>query len=319
MSHVDFSNLVQERANIARERLHSCDLCPRGCHVNRLQGSLGYCRTGPEAVVSSVIPHLGEEPPLIGGRGAGTIFFSWCNLTCVYCQNHEISQSGLGEQMTTQELASKIVWLKELGCENIEPVTPTHQLPAFLDALCLAAKKTELPPVVYNTNGYDSIETLDLLQGIVSIYLPDLRYSSNDAASRFSNAPDYPSIARKAILKMWSQVGDLTINPETGAAKKGLLIRLLALPCDMSGTKESLSWIADNLPSTTHISLMSQYSPLYKSAEFPPINRKLFVQEYDDLVDHAWNLGLKNVLIQDMTSQDTGVPDFSKRDPFKWD
>lgn len=309
---------IHERAAAARALSAPCRLCPRSCGVDRIADERGYCGAGPVPETASVLPHFGEEPPLCGEGGAGTIFFSRCNLRCVYCQNHQISQGGMGETIGPAELAEKMLELQRLGCSTVEPVSPSHHLPGFLDALAIATGKGLNLPIVYNTNGYERTETLELLDGIVDVYLPDLKYANAKSARELSEAPDYVDAARRAILQMFSQVGNLVVDTQ-GRAVRGLIVRHLILPNDAAGTDETLTWIADNLPITVTISLMSQFSPLHRSPHYPSVNRMLSADEYERAVDRAWDLGLENVFVQEMESTDVGVPDFTKTDPFDWD
>jgi len=285
--------------------------------VDRLAGERGYCGADPEPAVAAVVPHFGEEPPLCGAGGAGTLFFSRCNLGCVYCQNHQISQAAIGSTMTPRELSEAMLRLQAQGCSTIEPVSPSHHLPGLLEALAMAADQGLRLPVVYNTNGYESPETLDLLDGIVDIYLPDIKYADSENARRFSDVPDYVEIAREAVLKMHGQVGNLVVDLN-GQARQGLIIRLLVLPEDVSGTYQTLAWIRDNLPRTVTLSLMAQYLPLHRGTEFPPLQRAITQEEYDRAVDFAWDLGLEQVFVQDLESRDVGIPDFQVDNPFNW-
>lgn len=268
--------------------------------------------------VAAIVPHFGEEPPLCGEGGAGTIFFSRCNLRCVYCQNHQISQGGVGRLIETPELGEGMLELQARGCSTVEPVSPSHHLPGFLEALAYAADKGLNLPVVYNTNGYESPETLQLLDGIVDIYLPDLKYAHEDKAKELSDASDYVETARGAILQMFDQVGNLVVDMN-GRAVRGTIIRHLILPSQAAGTDETLAWIADNFPLTVTISLMAQFSPLHRSASYPHLNRVLSADEYERAVDRAWDLGLENVFVQELESKDLGVPDFDRINPFAWD
>lgn len=305
-------------AEEARKLASPCRLCPRACGVDRLSGESGYCGAGIDPKTAAVTPHFGEEPPLTVGGGAGTIFFSHCNLRCVFCQNYQISSQGMGSIITPAELAQGIIDLGKKDCCNIEAVSPSHHLPGLLEALARASEQGIDLPFVYNSNGYESPETLDLLNGVVDVYLPDIKYGSDENASRFSDVDDYVSTARTAVLKMHSQVGDLKLDG-AGCAIKGLILRHLVLPENVAGTTETLWWISDNFSHSINISLMAQYSPLKDSFKHPPLNRKLLQREYDDAVDLAWDLGLKNVFIQEIESQDAGIPDFAKDSPFSWD
>ncbi len=308
---------IRSRAREARKLSSPCRLCPRQCGVDRAAGDRGYCGAGPVPSVAAVLPHFGEEPPLTGDGGAGTIFFTRCNLRCVYCQNHQISQGGIGSEITPRALASEMIRLQAQGCSNVEAVSPSHHLPGLLEALAIAVEGGLDLPLVYNTNGYESPDTLDLLDGIVDVYLPDLKYADEDAALKYSDAPDYVERARNAVLSMHAQVGNLVVDLP-GRAVRGLLLRHLVLPHGASGTTETLRWIDRHLPSTVTVSLMAQYSPLHRSREFPPLNRRITPQEYDEAVDLAWDMGLENVFVQDLDSDEVGIPDFVSHQPFQW-
>lgn len=306
------------RAREAEKLSSPCGLCPRECGAERSSGESGYCGTGPLPRVAAGLPHFGEEPPLCGHGGAGTVFFSHCNLRCVYCQNHQISQGGMGTVLTCRALADTMLELQGTGCANVELVSPSHHLPGVLEALALAVEDGLNCPVVYNTNGYESTDTLDLLDGVVDVYLPDLKYADPVAALRYSDAADYVNVARSAILKMHSQVGNLVVDIQ-GCAVRGMILRHLVLPGDISGTAATLIWVSENLPETVTLSLMAQYAPLHRSAAFPPLNRKLSTHEYEQAVDLAWQMGFENVFVQDLESNETGIPDFSSGQPFDWD
>jgi putative pyruvate formate lyase activating enzyme len=301
------------------ERLSSpCRLCPRACGVDRASGERGYCGAGPEPSVAAILPHFGEEPPLTGAGGAGTIFFSRCNLRCAYCQNHQISQGELGRVISPDELALEILRLKKIGCSTIEPVSPTHHLPGMLKALAQAVEGGLDLPLVYNTNGYEALHTLELLDGIVDVYLPDLKYASDKEAQKYSDAEDYVDRAREAILQMHAHVGNLVVDIQ-GRATRGLILRHLILPGDISGTLQTLTWVRDNLPITVTLSLMAQYAPLHRSRQFPPLDRRITGEEYDRAVDSAWELGFENAFVQELNAPDTGIPDFHLNQPFRWD
>jgi putative pyruvate formate lyase activating enzyme len=285
--------------------------------VDRTRGETGYCEAGPDPTVAAAIPHFGEEPPLSQAGGAGTLFFSHCNLSCVYCQNHQISQGGFGSAVTPLRLSRLILGLQDEGCANIEPVSPSHHLPGLLEALAIAAGQGLKLPVVYNTNGYECSETLDLLEGVVDIYLPDLKYARGEHALSYSDSVDYVETARKAILKMHDQVGDLVVDVQ-GRGLRGMILRHLVLPGDLAGTSETLLWVRDNLPRTVTLSLMAQFSPLHNSHRFPLLNRRLSSEEYENAIDLAWELGFENVFVQDLDSQEQGIPDFQLDKPFNW-
>jgi putative pyruvate formate lyase activating enzyme len=311
------SSEIFERAREAAKLSSHCRLCPRSCGVNRISGETGFCSAGPQPVLASILPHFGEEPPLTGPGGAGTIFFSGCNMQCVYCQNHQISQGGTGHPISPERLSQKILDLQRLGCCSLEPVSPSHHLPGFLVALAEAVAKGMTLPIVYNTNGYESSETLELLDGIVDVYLPDLKYASAAQAARYSATADYVEIARAAILMMHSQVGNLMVDVE-GRAMRGVIIRHLVLPDDLAGSYETLIWLRDNLPRDITLSIMAQYTPLHKSSDFPLLNRAVTIQESEEVIDYAWSQGFENVFIQQTDSQEIGVPDFNLDRPFDW-
>lgn len=318
MSNRVSASMIMERAHEARKISESCELCPRHCRVDRTKAETGHCKAGLIPTVAAALSHFGEEPPICGPKGAGAIFFSMCNMDCVYCQNHQISHGGVGHLVEPEDLAKEIRMLWEQNCSCIEPISPTPHLPGLLKSLSLAKEAGVDIPIVYNTNSYEDSRTLDILDGVVDIFLPDLRYASDDIARCYSNAPGYVDIARKAILRMHAQVGALQVD-EYNNAVSGLIIRLLVLPDGVAGVKESLLWIKDNLPITTHISLMAQYAPLYRAADYPRLNRRISAQEYDDLVDFCWDLGFENAFVQDLSSQDYGIPDFRSQSAFSWD
>ncbi len=290
---------LELRIDAAYKLLEACRVCPRECGVNRLEDSrLGFCRSGLNPVISSVSPHHGEEPPLSGTKGSGTIFFTNCNLRCVYCQNYPISQLGNGAERSPGELACQMIWLQEQGCHNVNLVTPTHFVPQFLKALGLARERGFNLPIVYNTSGYDSVETLRLLDGVVDIYLPDMRYGDNKAAMQYSVAPHYVEVNRAAVKEMYRQVGNLVMDDQ-GIAKRGLLIRHLVLPGGISGTESVMKFLAEEISKDVAISLMSQYFPAFKCAEHPEINRRITEKEYDEAYDIKMKYGLKNGWVQE--------------------
>jgi len=308
-------NEITNRAKQARQILAQCALCPRACKVNRLQGELGFCQSGNDVIISSAGPHHGEEPPISGQRGSGTIFFTNCNLRCVFCQNYQISQNSQGHPVTTNELANIMLSLQTQRCHNINLVSPTHFVPQILEALALAIPKGLNLPIVYNTNGYDALETLKLLDGIVDIYLPDIKYADDIDAKEYSKVDDYVKHNRLAIKEMYRQVGNLVIS-ESGIAQKGLLIRHLVLPNRLSGTFDCLDFIAREISKDAYVSLMSQYHPSHKAHQHPLINRRLKPSEYQEVVAYAEKLGLENCYIQELVSSDDFLPDFQKENPF---
>ena len=295
-------------------RLSHCDICPRKCGVDRLKGEKGFCRTGALPIVSSYCKHMGEEPPISGTHGAGTIFFGYCNLNCVFCQNHQISQPEediQDHEVSIERLANMMIVLQEDGCHNIDLVTPSHVVPQIVAAIDIAAEKGLVIPIVYNTNAYDSLETLQELDGIVDIYLPDLKYASEKNARLYSKVPNYPETAKKAIKEMWRQAGPLNTD-EDGIAEKGIIIRHLLLPNFIDGPKECLNWISDEISMFAHTSLMSQYYPEFKASEYPELSRTLTEKEYKKALTILDDAGLSEGWNQDLNSSETYRPDFSE-------
>jgi len=284
------------RTNRAMEMLRNCCICPRNCEVDRLEGELGVCNTGELARVSSYFPHFGEEPPLVGYCGSGTIFFSYCSLKCIFCQNYTISHLGEGIEVSSNAIADMMLDPQRQGCHNINFVTPTHVVPQILEALLIAVEKGLRIPLVYNTGGYDSVETLKLLDGIIDIYMPDIKYSSSDIAKRLSKAGDYPDIARAAILEMHRQVGDLDMD-KRGIAFKGLLVRHLVLPEGLAGTREAMRFLAREVSRNTYVNIMDQYHPCYKAKDHPLINRRITSEEYQEALKIAQEEGLHRIAL----------------------
>jgi putative pyruvate formate lyase activating enzyme len=267
------SGELAERARRAREHLERCDLCARGCHVNRLLSTKGaVCRTGERATVYSAGPHHGEERPLSGWRGSGTIFFSWCSLACVFCQNWEISHRGEGREVTAEELADLMLGLQETGCHNINFVTPSHVVAQILSAVLIAAGKGLRLPLVWNSGGYDSLEALALLDGVIDIYLPDMKFADSEVARKYLGVRDYAEVNRQVVKEMHRQVGDLVLD--TGIARRGLLVRHLVLPENLAGTDRILAFLAREISPDTYVNLMDQYRPCYRADEFPPLDRR---------------------------------------------
>jgi len=279
------------RARAALARLASCEVCPRRCGTNRLKDERGFCRIGRLARVASFAPHFGEEPPLVGSSGSGTIFFSGCNLACVFCQNYDISQQDHGQDVSADALASMMLQLQDLGCHNINFVTPTHVVPQILEALVLAIDDGLRVPLVYNSGGYDSVKTVQLLDGIFDIYMPDAKYGSDDVALKYSGAPDYTHIMKTAIKEMHRQVGDLIMD-EDGVATRGLLVRHLVLPGDLAGSAEVVRFLSEEISPNTYLNVMAQYRPEYKACRFPELNRRISAKEYNDAVRLAARAGL---------------------------
>jgi putative pyruvate formate lyase activating enzyme len=293
-------NKLQERIEAAYQLLENCRVCPRECGVNRLKDDkIGFCRSGHNPVISSVSPHHGEEPPLSGTRGSGTVFFTNCNLKCVYCQNYPISQMGNGSERSPGELACQMIWLQEQGCHNLNLVTPTHFMPQILKALGIARDRGFHLPIVYNTSGYESVEALRLLDGIVDIYLPDMRYSDDRKAMRYSIAPHYHSINQAAIREMYRQVGNLAVD-EKGIATRGLIVRHLVLPGGKSGTDGVMKFLAGEISRDVYISLMSQYFPAYRANEFKELSQRTSPDEYEEAYQIMQKYGLENGWTQDL-------------------
>ncbi|MBL7130878.1 MAG: 4Fe-4S cluster-binding domain-containing protein [Candidatus Omnitrophica bacterium] len=277
--------------------LESCSLCPRKCGINRMGDEKGFCQTGKLARVFSFMPHYGEEPVISGLRGSGTIFFSGCNMACVYCQNYEFSQTSKGTEVDPVTLAKFMIKLQELKCHNINLVTPTHVMPQILKALSIAISRGLRLPLVYNTGGYELPEVIRLLEGIVDIFLPDMRYADNEAALRYSNAKNYPEYNQAALREMYKQVGTAQID-EQDLIKRGLIIRHLVLPNNIAATRKIMRFIAQKISPQTYISLMSQYFPCYKAAQFPELSRRISEEEYKTAEEAMLETGLQNGWIQ---------------------
>ncbi len=286
------SGELPERARRAFERLADCDLCARTCHADRRQGpGKAVCRTGALARVDGFGPHHGEEAPLSGTGGSGTIFFSWCNLACDFCQNWAISREGRGEELSPGEIARIMLDLQESGCHNVNLVTPSHVVAPVLAAIAMAARDGLEIPIVYNTGGYDSLTALALLDGVVDIYMPDMKYGDERAARRFSRAPDYPAVNRAAVTQMHRQVGDLVLD-EDGIARRGLLVRHLVLPERLAGTEAVVSFLAREISRNTWLNLMDQYRPAYRAFGLPPLDRRVTPAEMREAYALAMRCGL---------------------------
>jgi len=286
---------LARRAARARQHLKDCDLCARYCGVDRLQTIDGaVCRTGEAAVVHSFGPHHGEENPLRGWNGSGTIFFSWCNLRCMYCQNWDISQKGAGGQAPPRDLAEMMLSLQARGCHNINFVTPSHVVAQIIAAVDIAARSGLTLPLVYNSGGYDSPEALQLLDGIIDIYMPDMKYGDSRNARQYSRVRDYVRVNRSAVKEMHRQVGDLVLD-DRGIATRGLLVRHLVLPENISGTDRVLRYLAEEISSETYVNLMDQYRPCYRADEHPPLDRPLSIREYQRALDWAAQAGLRRL------------------------
>ncbi|UCF60936.1 MAG: radical SAM protein [Anaerolineaceae bacterium] len=284
------SGELADRASIARQHERACDLCGRYCRVDRSERH-GGCRTGTKAWVASYGPHHGEEQPLSGWRGSGTIFFTWCNLRCQYCQNSDISQGSAGREVESDELAAIMLTLQESGCHNINFVSPSHVVAEILEALDIAVNHGLRIPLVYNTGGFDSLEALTLLDGVIDIYMPDMKYADRLVARRLSKIGNYPEVNRAAIREMHRQVGDLILDSR-GIAQRGLLVRHLVLPEGLAGTEETVRFLAEEISTNTYLNLMDQYRPCYKAHKYPPLNRRLTSDEYREAIKMAEDAGL---------------------------
>jgi putative pyruvate formate lyase activating enzyme len=281
---------LRERALFARQREFACDLCARHCGVDRSQ-KFGGCRTGTRARVSSFGAHLGEEDPLRGFSGSGTIFFARCNLRCQYCQNFDISQTSSGREVESEELAGIMLDLQASGCHNINFVSPSHVVAEILEALVIAADRGLTIPLVYNTGGYDSQQALTLLDGVIDIYMPDMKYSDRIIARKYSRIGNYPEVNRAAVREMHRQVGDLVLD-ERGIAIRGLLVRHLVLPGGLAGTEEVVRFLAEEISGNTYLNVMAQYRPAYRAREHPALNRPITTAEYENAVALAREAGL---------------------------
>jgi putative pyruvate formate lyase activating enzyme len=280
------NGLLRRKANQARERLSACKLCPRRCGANRLAGETGVCQTGTMAWVSSFNPHFGEEAPLVGSYGSGTIFFTHCNLLCLFCQNFDISHQGIGQKVGDDQLADIMLDLQRQGCHNINFVTPSHVVPQILAALEIAASRGLNVPLVYNSGGYDLPGTLEYLDGVVDIYMPDFKFWNSEVASQTCNAADYPEVARQALKEMHRQVGDLVIS-EDGIACRGLLVRHLVMPGGMANTRQVMRFIAREISPRTYVNVMSQYRPCGRAHEVPGLEVPLSATEYRRAVNET--------------------------------
>ncbi len=309
------SGELKRRTEALEERLKSCDICPRECGVNRLEGERGFCHSAYRPIVSTVCAHHGEEPALSGTRGSGTIFLGNCNMRCVYCQNYQISQDWRRQQsneIDSHTLAGHMLCLQnKLGCHNINFVSPSHFVPQIVQAVLEAVPMGLRLPLVYNTSGYDSLKTLVELDGIIDIYLPDLRYASDKWARKFSQAPDYVLHARAGIKEMYRQVGGVVLD-EAGVALKGLIVRHLILPNGLAGSEDSLTWLAKEVSSSVTVGIMSQYFPVHRASKIPALARKILPSEYAEVVKLVESLELCNGWLQDMEAAESYLPDFAR-------
>lgn len=285
---------LKHRVNKLNEMLKDCVLCPHQCNVNRLEGERGFCKTLKNPIVSSASPHLGEEDELVGYYGSGTIFFSHCNLSCSFCQNYEISYCGEGHEVEVDKLAEIMLDLQQQKCHNINLVSPSHIIPEIVEAIYIAAQNGLNVPIVYNTGGYDLVDSLEMLDGIIDIYMPDIKFADNDLAKKYIGVSNYYDIARNAVKEMHRQVGDLKTD-ERNIAYRGLLVRHLVLPHNLAGTKEIMKFIADEISKDTYINIMAQYYPAHKALKIPELASRITNQEYLDAIETARREGLTPV------------------------
>jgi len=298
-------------------QLSSCVCCPRECKVDRLEGKVGYCKVSADIQISNSCLHFGEEPPISGTKGSGTIFFVGCNLRCVFCQNFQISQEFHQHPirtLTVDELSSEMLRLQSDGAHNVNFVSPSHMIFQMADAIIAAKNKGLTIPIVYNSNGYDSVDALRQIRGLVDIYLPDIKYLDNELGKRFSGVNDYADVVMGILQEMLGQVGHLEID-DNGIATRGILVRHLVLPSFLDNSKKCLQTLAGISPNT-FVSIMSQYSPQYKACDYPQVNRTLTTEEYDKITDFALDLGLENAFFQELASQENYLPDFTREKPF---
>ena len=283
---------LKQRAEALHQLLVECRICPNECLAKRTEGETGECHSTNEVYISSVGPHYGEEPPLAGTNGSGTIFFTNCNLDCQFCQNYDISHLGIGDRASITDLARAMLQLQRLGCHNINLVTPTHFTPQIVDALILAIEKGLELPIVYNCGGYESVETLKLLEDIVDIYMPDIKYSINENAHKYSGVQNYWETVKLAVKEMHRQVGDLKISKRE-IAQRGLLVRHLVLPNDIAGSKAVIDFIAGKVSKDTYLNLMDQYRPAFHANKYPDLNRRITHSEHKEIADYAFSKGLR--------------------------
>jgi putative pyruvate formate lyase activating enzyme len=283
--------LLKKKAEQAGKILGSCVLCPRQCNVDRLLGETGICKTGSRAIVSSYNAHFGEEAPLVGRNGSGTIFFTHCNLLCVFCQNYDISHEGGGEEVSDEQLAGIMLALQKSGCHNINFVTPSHVVPQILSALEIAVGKGLCIPLVYNTGSYDSVETLNILDGVIDIYMPDFKFWDTEIAAKACDAKDYPGVARNALAEMFRQVGNLVVDA-SGIAQRGLLVRHLVMPHGHAGTREIMRFITDKISKNTYVNVMFQYRPCGKAYQFKEFSSRPSDRDLDEAVKAAKEEGI---------------------------
>lgn len=291
--------------------LESCTICPHNCKVNRSKGFKGRCKCNDKIKIALASLHMFEEPCISGTRGSGTVFFTNCNLNCIYCQNYEISQQGKGKEITIQELAEIFIHQQEKGAHNINLVTPTMYVYQIIEAIKIAKKHGLNIPIIYNSNGYENVETIKLLNGYIDVYLPDLKYYTNEISKKYSNVDNYFKHATNAIKEMYYQVGNAKFSDD-GLIQKGVIIRHLVLPNHIQNTKNILKWISNNMPKAIYVSVMAQYFPTYKAKNDNLINRKLTNKEYKEVLNYLYSLNLENGYIQELGKhEEEYVPDFN--------
>lgn len=286
---------LKKRCKELYKFLESCELCPRKCKINRLKGEKGYCGAGGKLEISSVGPHFGEEPELVGSAGSGTVFLTHCNLKCIFCQNEHISHLGEGQEVSAKNLAKGLINLQKIGCHNINFVTPTHFVPQIVEALIYAKEQGLDLPLVFNCGGYENLEVIKLLDGLIDIYMPDIKFFSPELAKKYCNAEDYFERAAEAVKEMHRQVGDLVV--EDGVAKRGLLIRHLVMPDLTEDSKKILDFIANDISKNSYVNIMDQYGPSHEAAKFPEINHRIIPQGYKKLLSYAKDIGLSRGFI----------------------
>jgi len=285
------NNELEKRTKALYQKLEKCDICPNNCNINRLKGEKGVCNTPDKLIISSYGPHFGEESPLVGNHGSGTVFFTNCNLKCVFCQNYEISQHGDGYEVSPDFLAAIFLSLQENRCHNINLVTPTHQIPGIVKAIFIAAREGLKIPIVYNSGGYDSMESLRLLEGIIDLYMPDFKYWDQKIALKLSKVREYPHFAREALKEMQRQTGCL-VTDKHGIAQKGLIVRHLVLPENYAGTEEVVKFISNEISKDTYINIMDQYRPCFNAGKYSAISRPISNVEYKLAIENAKKYGL---------------------------
>lgn len=306
--------------NFLTEPLKACRLCPRNCGADRISGKLGYCKSDASFYISSICIHRGEEPPISGPNGICNIFFGYCNLQCIYCQNHQISDNSepfAAKRWSLKDVLAEIIRCLDAGCKGVGFVSPSHFIPQFKMIVKALNDLGLNPPIVYNTNGYDNVETLKDVGDIVDIWMPDFKYMDNTLSKKYSDAADYPKIAAKALKEMYRQKGSSLITNGDGVAETGILIRHLVLPGHVQNSIDVLRFIADEISTSIHISLMSQYHPTFAVNDIPPLNRSLNRDEYFRVVDEFYRIGFRNGFVQDLESYESYRPDFDREHPFE--